>query len=819
MAILSLHHYLEMAQRFINDFTTIGESYYMYVGKPDPWLDANGNIIDSTPPAANVSLYATEGGVYHEMVFGTQVTNTEVISMIPRNTWTSNNIYYKYDQNDANLYSQPFYVVTSKNEVYKCIDNANGIPSTIEPSLNIPYGTFSTGDGYTWKYMYTVQSAANTTFNSLNYIPVTSSANVSGNATPGTIDVIRVNNGGNGYVTYSGSIQNFINNYNLVLDANASSIDNIYTGSSIYLNSGLGAGQIRQIISYTGSTRSLQVNSQFTVYNVLNIGNTSGSFNIGDQVTQTFSITSINNQTGYFSPGDTVVQSDTGATGQIATSNSSVLYIIPASGSASFSLIYPIVDTIQAGILKSGTVNVTANSAYINSVSNTAFTTNFSVGNYVSVGANSFNNVRRILAVNTTVITVDAPFNNTLSNTNVYLVPNAVEPVSISIDTTTGIISNTNLSSVILTYANTKLAAVNFILGERLDFVDASNTYLGTSGIVSFANSTTLIMSSVTGPGYSVSNSYFIYGASSLQEANITKLLNYPNITVAQPLGQYMIGQYFNSGPPNTTSINGSGTILSAATIPDKHTTYVIGPTINIAGDGTNAIAVASLTNTGAISSVSVVNPGLNYTVANVTVTANSINGSGANLYPVISPVNGHGSNAVFELGARWVGMSVTVANGSNEGYKFPVYGNYRIMGIIDTPLYNDAIVNLTSFDRTKLYTSQASNTFTVGEVVYQPTTNAAGVVVYTNNSFIELKSVLGTFIANGAYANGTAANDNVRGMHSGAVANVASANVSYFQLTSNVEFVTERTSTATADITNVISNFSDNLSVISEAS
>ena len=42
-----------------------------------------------------------------------------------------------------------------------------------------------------------------------------------------------------------------------------SPIDNYYNGSSIYIQSGTGAGQLRRIIDYEGATKTITVNTAF----------------------------------------------------------------------------------------------------------------------------------------------------------------------------------------------------------------------------------------------------------------------------------------------------------------------------------------------------------------------------------------------------------------------------------------------------------------------------------------------------------------------------------------------------------------------------
>ena len=63
------------------------------------------------------------------------------------------------------LYDSDFYVVNSQYQVYKCIYNGtspsdpNGKPSTVEPT-GTSTSIVTTGDGYRWKYMYTIPVAS-----------------------------------------------------------------------------------------------------------------------------------------------------------------------------------------------------------------------------------------------------------------------------------------------------------------------------------------------------------------------------------------------------------------------------------------------------------------------------------------------------------------------------------------------------------------------------------------------------------------------------------------------------------------------------------
>jgi hypothetical protein len=424
MSVLTIKNNINNVNNFISQVETGAKSYYVYVGKPDPWPN------DSSPPAATDSILDGELVVYDDMVYGKRIEPDDITFMIPRYNWTSGTVYEGYDQTDGNLYTKKFYVVTDTFQVYKCIFNNYGSLSTVKPNLNTENGIFSTADGYVWKYMYTIDSYSNTKFTSPNYIPVTPNANVSLNAISGTIDFISVQNGGNNYQTYdSGYLKAYVNNYVVQLANTSSPYNNFYTNSSIYLKAGFGAGQLRQIRSYSGLSRQIIVQTPFDVFNHVNLSDINSIDNITKGLTaiQKLDSLGINYYKGYFNPGDNITQSDTGASGLVYSSNSSVLKVIRYSNTE-FSTNVPVYVTSQYGTLKSGTVSINTSSSYVNAVSGTAFINNYSPGDFIRVGSAVANNIRRIVSVNSSVIQVDSDFNNTLIANVHYSMTYAANP-------------------------------------------------------------------------------------------------------------------------------------------------------------------------------------------------------------------------------------------------------------------------------------------------------------------------------------------------------------------------------------------------------
>ena len=276
----------EFFVRVANDdieFDDVGY-FYVFAGVPAGW--ANG-VIETPTPAIEDYHYNT----YDTMTFGKHAVASDVSHMIKRNDWTSGTVYDQYDHTDPTLNEKNFYVITQENnewQVFKCLDNAGGAPSTHMPSVfeyNSSSGAivtsatavleanyyYKTSDNYVWMYLYSISDVNFKKFATIEYAPLP----VELSAAPpqiGTLSSIVVSDQGayhNAYATGSikkinvnGSSQEFFVN----TDGNDFfTILNIYKDSAIYITSGKGAGQIRTVTSSTidGTERKITVDSPF----------------------------------------------------------------------------------------------------------------------------------------------------------------------------------------------------------------------------------------------------------------------------------------------------------------------------------------------------------------------------------------------------------------------------------------------------------------------------------------------------------------------------------------------------------------------------
>jgi hypothetical protein len=356
MSKLTIQHDVNTVHNFIGDVSSNDKLHYVFLGKHTPWED------DNNPPTANLSVVETELSLYNDILFGKHITGTDVCVSIKRHDWTANTVYAMYDDIDSDLLDKNFYVLTNDNNVYKCIYNNDGRPSTVEP-VTMSTSIFELPDGYKWKYMFTLDAQTRDKFITDDYIPVANNETVINAAVAGTINHIMVTDDGYDYRTYHTGNLVYVSNSEFVTIANtASSEDNFYTDSGIYLASGLGAGQLRKIKSYDGATKQVAVSEPFDVFSVLTVENPQGIIEVGQTIKQRYARITTDDKVGYFRKEalvgalGIVQQADTIATGRIAYANDESM-IVEVVGTTDFLVNgYPIINKDDGGSQLKGVV-------------------------------------------------------------------------------------------------------------------------------------------------------------------------------------------------------------------------------------------------------------------------------------------------------------------------------------------------------------------------------------------------------------------------------------------------------------------------------
>lgn len=252
------------AANFINSFD--GNDYFVYAARHIPFPGS-----DTTIPVPNNSISSVDTDVYDNMIFAKRVTSSDVVHMAKKNLWTSNTYYDMYDNIDGDLEDKNFFITVNDDteyNVWKCLFN-NSTNTVIRRSTVAPSRVGSaadlnpveTGDGYVWKYMYTVTKTQYEKFATSQYVPVIANTSVVSGAKRGTIEVVKVEDAGAGYDNYIeegtflsaditvGGIPTFYG-----APSDAVSIDDYYQGCVLKLTSGVGNGDYRRIVNYEGTS-------------------------------------------------------------------------------------------------------------------------------------------------------------------------------------------------------------------------------------------------------------------------------------------------------------------------------------------------------------------------------------------------------------------------------------------------------------------------------------------------------------------------------------------------------------------------------------
>jgi hypothetical protein len=212
------------AKNFVAGVTSSNNSYYSFIGLPNP-TDVQSNWDTNPPPPKD--NFDEENNYWDTMIALKKINASDVRQVIQKRFWSSGTVYdmYRHDYSRSNtakvsgatnLYSSTYYVVNSDYKVYICLqngtdpDNPNGKPSLDEPTFTDlePRSAGSSGDGYIWKYLYTIKPTDIVKFESTDFIPVpanwessTDNAAVRDNAVDGSIKIVTITNRGVGVGT------------------------------------------------------------------------------------------------------------------------------------------------------------------------------------------------------------------------------------------------------------------------------------------------------------------------------------------------------------------------------------------------------------------------------------------------------------------------------------------------------------------------------------------------------------------------------------------------------------------------------------------
>lgn len=207
VAILTDNLKRQLIDDLVADFNDSASYYFIGLGRSEVWNDSD---IATTPTNNVVGVR----GFQNSLQGVKQVTDISYV--VPRVNWSAGTIYSAWDDNQVGYPTNGYYVVTGSNDVYICLQQARNAQGVVTTSTVEPTGTltsaFTTADGYTWKYLYSISAFDANRFLAANFMPVSyidsaTSAieqlqkSVQDAAIPGQVSSIVVTNGGTGYVS------------------------------------------------------------------------------------------------------------------------------------------------------------------------------------------------------------------------------------------------------------------------------------------------------------------------------------------------------------------------------------------------------------------------------------------------------------------------------------------------------------------------------------------------------------------------------------------------------------------------------------------
>ncbi len=478
------------ASAFVESFSETSPTvYHFFIGRNQLWPD------EGNPPTESDTISSVNVNVFDEMMAMKRVSAGDASFAARRFDWAANTVFTEYNP-AVNLANSNFYVLTDQFNVYKCLFNNNNANSTVKPTGTSANNDIITGDGYMWKFMFSISGPDASKFLTSSHMPVKTLPSDDGslqwqvqtNAANSAIHNYDVVSAGSGYVAVAnGTIANTVNTTSVSLAAGASSNNNFYSNSAIYIVSGSGAGQVRKISSYAGVTRRIGVTAPFSPM----IDGTS---------------------TYYVSPSVNITGDGTGASAYTMVSNTnSIASIVPITRGANYSRANL---TIEAGAgLGSGATGTPL---------------------IAPIGGHGSNPIEELYAFNAVVnVTLAGNESNTFTTRNEY---RTVGIVSDSLLASNGAVATNSVYDL-----TTRLGITSHTGVFQNDEVITGQTSGATARVVEFVGNTSMRINNVVG---TFANTESITGSSTLFTGNINSITN--------PLIRRYSGEvvYYENRPP-----------------------------------------------------------------------------------------------------------------------------------------------------------------------------------------------------------------------------------------------------------------------------
>ena len=220
-AIITNKFRVHNQEQFVESFSESGANvYYLGIGRPQAYATATrpdsrtDNSGADSAPLTPVDSIADEFYTFDDMLAAKKVATSDISIVIPRRNWATGTVYdyYRHDYGNrvtggtstqtaasgaTNLFDATFYVMSSTFNVYKVLDNNSGANSTVEPT-GTSSSILTTGDGYKWKFMYTLTAGQQSNFLSTDFMAVATNSTVSSAAVDGAVNIVKIKTAGSG---------------------------------------------------------------------------------------------------------------------------------------------------------------------------------------------------------------------------------------------------------------------------------------------------------------------------------------------------------------------------------------------------------------------------------------------------------------------------------------------------------------------------------------------------------------------------------------------------------------------------------------------
>jgi hypothetical protein len=600
-----------------------------------------------------------------------------------------------------------FYVVTDEYNVYKCLDNNLGAPSTAKP-IGTTVDPIFYADGYLWKFMYTIPIALRNKFLTADYIPVVTALRNQFYSN-GTLQTIRLDEQGSGYT--SGSI--------VVQGDGYSAANPLYLTGYQLANGGSGYESsvtltvdppVNGASTWLANQRALVGQKLLYGNNVYNVA-VSGITDPSVGPVHRYGIVANGSaQLEYVGTTPTGTATVVGGVITSVTFTAMIRNVEMETGGSGYTSV-PTVNFSGGGGSGAQGVAVLQNGAIIRVIVTDPG------HNYTSAPTVTFGTQ---WTASTSVTTNQQIFySNRLYTVTAGGTTGSSAPVHV-----TGSASN---GTATLAYAGAAAQALAFIkYGSGYSSAPAVNitTITGSSGTIYFnsvKSEATLIPLFDNGQltGVQIDDEGVGY--------------SYANLTVQGNGSGAKISADLSPGDVNTLQAN-----VELLTVDGRIMCYPVisggygygSATVTINGDGSGATAHAEIVN-GSIKKIVIDSFGQGYRWATVTITGN---GFGAKARAIISPFGGHGKEAIKNLYGRTLMFYSNMSQDKNQG--FDVNNDYRQIGIIKSPRQYGNTHNLTSIYASACWvvSGTINTTLFPADALLTRSTDGARFRVVTNN-------------------------------------------------------------------------------------